>query len=401
MTSNSFICHVHDSLVSLGVDFEILRKEKKALGLGLSGGADSVSLFRALEVICKEENVSLVCVTVNHHIRKAEETDGDMNFVINLVKSFSENNPMLCLEVFDLPEDRIEKLKEQRKNGVEDAARFVRYECFEKAAKKHNISFFCLAHNKNDHLETILMRFLQGSTVCSGIEARRDMYIRPLLDVSRKEIEDFLFHVGQDYVTDSTNLSDEYFRNKIRHKMIPLLESEFPSWESSVLSGSSARKEDSEYIDKIAENTPLSSELFKEGNEPLCDRVLIRYMNLCGETKRIPKNFLRDFQKEVRKSFASGKSFSKVFGICELCFSNGEVFVKRFEKKQTDKGFFDIIEEEGEYFFPFGKVEIRKNKKGMICISSKDFSETITSDFPFVIRSPVIGESGKQFIVEG
>ncbi|MCQ2584154.1 MAG: tRNA lysidine(34) synthetase TilS [Treponema sp.] len=398
MLQGLFENKVRDSLVALGVSFEELRKNKSSFGLGISGGADSVSLFLVLCDILKIEKIPLVCVTVNHHVREKNETDGDMNFVIDLCKDAVEKGFDVSLEVFDLTENQVSIAEKERGCGTEEACRFVRYNCFEAAIEKNNISYFCLAHNLNDNLETILMRFLKGSGA-GGIEAVRGKYIRPLINISRSEIETFLKDRKQDFRTDSTNLSDDYLRNKIRHNIIPVLEENIPGWKEAVLTGEEKRRTDSMFLENLAVETEFSSELFEKGNEAVCSRVLLREMNLAGVTERIPSAFLNDMIFEIRKALKSGKSFSKRFGSCECGVHKGEVFVKTLEKTQTDSGFFDIIEEDGIYDFPFGKVSVHKAGKS-IQIETEGKTVTIESDFPFVIRSPVLGEKKQLFVIE-
>ena len=399
MSQTGFVDKVRNSLVAYGVSFEELRKNKSSFGLGISGGADSVSLFLALCDILKEEKLPLVCVTVNHHIREKAETDGDMYFVINLCKQTREKGVDVKLEVFDLTENQVKIAEKERGCGTEEAARFVRYNCFESAISKNHISHFCLAHNLNDNLETILMRFLKGSGA-GGIEAVRGKYIRPLINISRSEIEAFLEDRGQEFRTDSTNLSDDYLRNKIRHNIVPVLGENIPGWEEALLTGEDKRRADSLFLEKLAFETDLSPCLFDKGKEALASRVLIREINLAGVSERIPSAFINDMIFEIRKALREGKSFSKRFSSCECGVHKRQVFVKTLEKTQTDSGFFDIIEEEGEYDFPFGKVSVYKEDGKSIQIVTEGKTVTISSDFPFVIRSPVLGEKKQLFVIE-
>lgn len=399
MSQTGFVDKVRNSLVAYGVSFEELRKNKSSFGLGISGGADSVSLFLALCDILRKENLPLVCVTVNHHIREKAETDGDMNFVINLCHQASKKGFDVDLEVFDLTENQVKIAEKERGCGIEEAARFVRYNCFESAISKNHIEYFCLAHNLNDNLETILMRFLKGSGA-GGIEAVRGKYIRPLINISRNEIEAFLEDRGQEFRTDSTNLSDDYLRNKIRHNLVPVLEENIPGWKEALLTGEDKRRADSLFLEKLASETDLSPCLFDKGKEALASRVLLREMNLAGVSERIPSAFINDMIFEIRKALREGKSFSKRLSNCECGVHKGQVFVKTLEKTQTDSGFFDIIEEEGEYDFPFGKVSVYKEDGKSIRIETEGKTVTISSDFPFVIRSPVLGEKKQLFVIE-
>lgn len=414
MTSEKFIETVRTSLIETGVDFEALKVSGKGMGLGISGGADSVSLFLALKEILSEWKIPLVCVTVNHHIRKADETNGDMEFVKDLVEKAGSEN--IFLDVYDLPEGKIGEVENERKCGTEEAARFVRYRCFEESVKKHNLAFFALAHNQNDNLETILMRFLQGSSVI-GIRTKRDFYVRPLLGISRKEIEAFLEEKGQLYRTDSTNSDAKYFRNNVRLNLIPLLDERFPLWRENVLSAAERSLKEYENSEQIIEKKyKLFAEEKKSGEKTVSillkrelfselpgetDRIILKAFNRLGEAGRIPSVFISDVEREMAKTLESGKGFSKRFAQY-LCEGSSEgLLVKSYAKKQTDSGFFDIIEEEGDYSFPFGSLSVRKTDGGIIVQGESCRCETFAVDFPFVIRSPALGEKKKLFVIEG
>lgn len=399
MIENSFLQKVKDSLVSCGVNFENLRLKKESFGLGISGGADSVSLFLALKEILEEENIQLVCVHVNHHIRPREETDGDMEFVRNLVGKSSFTGKII-FENFDLPEGLIEEVARKRKGGTEEAARYLRYECFEKAITKYNVRWFGLAHNLDDNLETILMRFLKGS-VAGGISQVRGKYIRPLLNIERREIESFLKEKRQPFRTDSTNLSDEYFRNKIRHSVVPFLNDFYPEWKKSVITGEEKRSRDNQFLERLALETQLSPELFKTGNEALLDRVLIKEINKLGIEERIPSEFLCDITREIRKALKEKKTYSKGFSSIEVKCDGNTVFVEPMEKSKTDFGFFVIIEKDGVYSLPAGDIVVHtgENNRTDVFFENKILSENMS--FPFVVRSPAIGEKKQSFIIEG
>ncbi|MCQ2572327.1 MAG: tRNA lysidine(34) synthetase TilS [Treponema sp.] len=396
MINTNFVSKVRDSLLCLGVNFEEIRQNKASIGLGISGGADSVSLFIALSEILKVEKIPLVCVHINHHIRCKEETDSDMNFVKELCRKYISSGFQISLDVYDLKEGEIEELSKIRKCGTEEAARFIRYESFEKSIKKNRISSFCLAHNQDDDYETILMRFLTGS-VAGGIGKNRGNYVRPLLGISRKEIETFLSSMKQNYCIDSTNLGNDYLRNKVRHNLIPVLDNNFSSWRKALETGEEKRNLDNTFLDDLAAKTSLSQELFEEGKEALAYRVLVREFNKVGVSERIPFEFLKDMFIEISKALKNGKDFSKRFSCAEAGVNKNIVFVKRFEKNKTDFGFFDIIEKDGLYDFPFGEIQVQTelmvdSAKKLTSVFFKGKCVKTNLSFPFVIRNPSIGE---------
>ena len=133
--------------------------------------------------------------------------------------------------------------------------------CLEK-----NLEYLCLAHNQNDQIETLVMRFLQGSSgnAVLGILNRREEYIRPLLEINRSQIEEYLKEKNLSWQTDSSNFDTKYLRNKIRHKVIPLLDEEFPGWQKAVLSGAEKQVEDKIFIQKLLDG--INIEKTSDGN---------------------------------------------------------------------------------------------------------------------------------------
>lgn len=201
---------------------------------GLSGGADSVSLLLVLNEISKEMDFKLKALHVNHCLRGAE-SDRDENFCRELCKSLNIPFKAVSCNVTDFAE--------KNQFSVEESARILRYKIF---AENSDDSKIATAHNANDNLETVIFNLARGTALkgISGIPPIRDNIIRPLLAVSRSEIECYLNSLNQNYVTDSTNLSDDYTRNKIRHQVLPILCGINPSLiETSVKSLETLREE--------------------------------------------------------------------------------------------------------------------------------------------------------------
>ena len=182
--------------------------------IGLSGGADSVSLLLALCALRDKRNLKLAAVHLNHMIR-GEEADRDEDFAGKLCE---EKN----VEFFSFKKD-IPLLAKEEGLSEEEAGRKVRYELFEKVRFEKGFNKIAVAHNRNDLAETVLFNMARGSSLkgISGICARRGRIIRPILGITREEIEEYLSAEGQKYVTDSTNSEMDYSRNLIRHTVLP------------------------------------------------------------------------------------------------------------------------------------------------------------------------------------
>lgn len=189
--------------------------------LGVSGGADSVCLLFQFMKVMETIDVRLHVIYVEHGIR-GEESREDGRFVKALCDRLYM--PYTLISV-DAP-----SYAKQRGLSMEEAARELRYEAFFNEARRMGLNKIATAHNANDNAETILFQMIRGTGVkgLTGIDPislRKDIaIIRPLLNTTREEIENYLVTIGQSYRTDSTNLEDDYARNKIRHQIIPLME---------------------------------------------------------------------------------------------------------------------------------------------------------------------------------
>lgn len=190
----------------------------KTLILGVSGGADSVCLLLLMEKICAERGIVPVVVHIEHGIRGKESLE-DAAFVENLCK---EKGILFHLYSYD-----VKRIARESGESTEEAGRRLRYATFAEMAEQYEAAKIAVAHNENDNAETVLFHLARGSGLkgMSGIPPVRGNIIRPLLSVSRCEIEEYLRKENQPYRTDKTNFSDIYARNRIRHEVLPVLES--------------------------------------------------------------------------------------------------------------------------------------------------------------------------------
>lgn len=186
--------------------------------VALSGGADSVALL----LILRQLGYKVEAVHCNFHLR-SEESDRDETFVRQLCASACIP---LHLAHFDTREYAL-----LHKVSIEMAARELRYHYFEQLRQDIGADTVCVAHHRDDSVETLLMNLMRGTGLhgMTGIRPLNGHVARPLLCASRREIEEYLHSIGQDYVTDSTNLEDDALRNKIRHHLIPLMQQILPN----------------------------------------------------------------------------------------------------------------------------------------------------------------------------
>ena len=195
-------------------------KEAKLL-LGVSGGIDSMVMAHALHKL----KFSITVSHVNFNLR-GSESDGDAA----LVKDWSELNHVPFL----LKNIDTKQFAEELNLNTQLAARKIRYDWWNELHNSDGFDYIVTAHNLDDQVETFFINILRGTGMkgLRGIPSQRDFYIRPLLDVSRAEIESYAKAFDVKFRTDSSNLSDDYQRNRIRHHLIPLLDEMTPGFRS-------------------------------------------------------------------------------------------------------------------------------------------------------------------------
>lgn len=244
-----------------------LLKGGRGVLVGLSGGADSVCLLHMLYSLRERLGITVFAAHLNHGIR-GEEAERDERFA----KSFCEG---LGVKIFVRHVD-IKTEAKQRGMSEELCGREARYAFFDELSKKYDITYIATAHNMNDSAETLLMNFMRGASLngLCGIPARRGSVIRPILCLTRSEITEYNKSHGLEYVTDSTNLSSVYTRNKIRLELIPEIEKSFnPNFTETVVKNAENMRLDKELLDELTEkaysrcvsgNAAELSELMKE-----------------------------------------------------------------------------------------------------------------------------------------
>ena len=200
-----------------------LFKREDKLILGISGGADSVCLMH----VFLELGYSFELAHCNFNLR-GEESDADEYFVKDLAK---EHQLKIHVKQFDTLVYAAEN-----KISTQMAARDLRYAWFEKLRIKSSAKYLAIAHHANDDVETFFINLVRGSGLKGflGIKEKNNAIVRPLLSVSRLEIEQYLKDRGLVFREDSSNASVKYLRNKIRHELIPLLAQMNPSIQQTV-----------------------------------------------------------------------------------------------------------------------------------------------------------------------
>lgn len=231
--------------------------------VGVSGGPDSICLVDILNEIKNDKkiNFELAICHINHLIR--EEAKEDEEFVEEYAKE--KNIPFFSKEI------DVVCLAKKQKIGTEEAGRIARYAFFEEILQKINGTKIATAHTKNDNAETVLMNLLRGSGTAGlkGISPIRDnKYIKPLIQISREEIEAYCEEQSLNPRYDKTNSENIYTRNKVRNILIPLIKKEFnPNIIDTIDRLSSLAKKENEYLEKTTKEKYEELLIKEEKNE--------------------------------------------------------------------------------------------------------------------------------------
>lgn len=263
--------------------------------VGLSGGADSVCLLHILKFLSKELDIKLAAAHIHHGIR-GEEADKDAEFAKKICKKL---DVPFYLRRADVP-----TISKEKNVSLETAGRIARYQAFREICRDNKISLIATAHNRDDQAETILMRVFRGAGIdgLAGIRyVRQDGVIRPLLDVTREEIEAYCKENNLDFCVDKTNLENDYTRNRIRNQLLPMLKEEFnPNILGALSNVARNMAEDGDFLDGYAQR------LYKSIGCPLPKR---RPVVLDIESLKLVKPSIRTRLLNLAAKDAMGKSY--------------------------------------------------------------------------------------------
>jgi len=326
----------------------LLKKGENTL-LAVSGGRDSIVLC---ELFYKSK-LPFAIVHCNFQLRGKEANDDEV-FVKKLsakykVKFFSKRY-------------KTEKFAEENKLSIQEAARVLRYNWFEEIRKKNGFDFIATAHHKDDELETFFINLSRGTGIAGlhGILPKRGTLIRPLLFATRNQIDEFVTTNKLKFREDSSNASDKYLRNKIRHKILPLFEEINPSF----------RKTLSEEISRLSDVEKVYNHFISENEKGILHKNTISISALKKST--FPHVLLYEILKKYK--FNSEVS-EEVF--LSLNSGSGKIFFSPTYRLVKDRDFLIITEIESDsdkdVFFIFKEM--------------KNLSQPIKLDFSVVANS--------------
>jgi tRNA(Ile)-lysidine synthase len=334
---------------------------KSKVIVGLSGGADSVVLLYVLYQLGYECRAA----HCNFHLRGCE-SDRDEQFASNLASLW--NIPFFKRDF------RTQNTASERGISIEMAARDLRYEWFEQLRKEQNADAVAVAHHQDDNIETILLNLIRGTGIkgLTGIKPRNGNVIRPLLCISKREILQFAEKESLLYITDSSNLQDEYIRNKIRLSLIPLLQSINPSFKSTLL----------QMMKNLSEATKIYDEYIAEAKKkvfnPIEKTIDIPVLQTLSSPESVLFEILKDYgfgPDRIQNVASAMKSQSgKEFYSPEyLLIKDRKQFFLLSHKQKEDKNVYEINKNVKEIHSPLsiyfifenitGNFEIIKDKK--------------------------------------
>ena len=231
------------------VNLRAISNRNLKVAVAVSGGGDSMALLHYLCAQQKKLNFKVIALNVEHGIRD-EQSLKDTEFV----KIYCKQNkiPLLTYSV-----NSIDYAKEN-KLSLEQSARILRYECFYTALNSQKCQVIATAHHSRDNAESVLLNLFRGTGIkgLKGILPNfEDKIIRPFLSVSKQEIEQYLSKHKIPFVTDQTNLCDDYTRNFIRLNILPKIKEIFPEVENSISRLSALVSSEDEFLDSLAEKS--------------------------------------------------------------------------------------------------------------------------------------------------
>jgi len=396
--------------------FALLKKGDSVL-VAFSGGPDSCALLLALNELKKKYGIFLYAGHINHMLRGKDSLEDE-----KWAKKMCEKLKIPCKVV----KKDINKLKEKGES-LEEAARRIRYKTLEKIAANFKANKIAFGHNRNDQTETILFRIIRGAGEdgLSGIPASRDLpasrrskqagltarvkIIRPLLETERAAIDEYLKSQNIKPRMDSSNLDLKFFRNKIRHELIPYLEKFNPRIREGLLKIAQISRENSEYIKHVAK------EILKDISVKMQDEMKIDTDKLAAYPRMLRGNILREFAKDFKElDYSSIKEIEKIIDSkkanlvlrlsseIEIAKEYAILFIRRIKsaRQLSARNYSYTLEKEGSVFIPetgnnISISIIGEDKKNILDFAGlkQAYFDAKKIEFPLIIRNRRSGDS--------
>lgn len=352
------------------------------IGVGFSGGSDSMALLHFLASNQQKYDIEVVAIHIDHGIRENSYVDADFA---------KEKAKELGVRFYKFRVDA-PKIAKEKNISIESAARDARYGVFKTLLRKGLVDKIALAHHMQDQAETILMHIFRGSGVsgAKGMEPIRDnVYIRPMLNTTKQEILQYIEDNNLDYVNDETNFDSTYNRNFIRNVIMKNVLTRWPNAVKAIASFGQAVSEDDQYINKNL----FADAVIIDGDEakiptsyfffdrPLITRIIFRALSNIGITKDIERKHI-DMILDLAK-MENGKRISLPFDAVAIKEYDYVAIVNKHKDEQTLEQPFKCGEFEVE---GFGKVCVKRvkdfqAKPGVLYVDYRKVPKTATWRF--------------------
>lgn len=346
---------------------------------GISGGADSICLLCVLRHLQEEYKLDITAVHINHGIRETAMRD-------------QMHTEMLCnqfgIEFYAVKCD-VTAFSKENHLSTEEAGRILRYKTFEDIADKKGYKNYkiAIAHNMDDNAETMLLNMVRGSGIkgMSGILPKRGNIIRPLLCLSRNEIEEYLQKQELSFCTDETNLSDDYSRNKIRHHVLPVLKDINVNCLERFSELSAQVTEAEEYLN-IKTQEALENASYKDDD----GSIHIKSTELLSCHEYIRKRVLLEAFGEIanRKKDIGAVHVNILYNLFSLQVGRkvmlpyDVVATKEYDGIVLRKEYLKAVEQKAEATVSIIPGEMITFNRYELCASVKDISKDETASFP-------------------
>ncbi|MBR4898168.1 MAG: tRNA lysidine(34) synthetase TilS [Prevotella sp.] len=346
--------------------------------VGVSGGADSVALLLLLH----EMGYAVEAAHCNFKLR-GEESDRDEQFVRSLCEG--RQIPLHIIHFDTRTYARLHKV------SIEMAARELRYNYFEQLRRDIGAADICVAHHQDDNVETVLLNLVRGTGIhgLTGMRPRQGHILRPLLCLSRQQIVGWLATRGQTFVTDSSNLEADVWRNKLRLNVIPQLFDITPQASQNILKTAQLLNESAKVCDKAVdealgrttEGQSLTISRLMEEPSPLV--VLFAWLEPHGFSSATVRQIERQLHAAATGSYWQSATH-------EVCIDRDRLLLQEREPEQPEL----LIPETGTYVYD-NDMKVRVSISDTPAISRQPFCLTVDADkvrFPLRLRPVVQGE---------
>ncbi len=326
------------------IERERLIQKGDRILVALSGGPDSVMLLSVLLSIEDKYDLTIEAFHLNHQLR--ENAIDDEKFVMDLCNEYG----IYCT---NMTAD-IKLLAEEKSCSLEQAGREERYKLLGLTLEKRNLNIIATAHHADDQIETMIMRMIRGTGIVglSGIPVKRDKIIRPLLFLTKEEINEYLRDHGLSYVIDETNNEDTFFRNRVRNHIVPLFKKENPNVYESFQRLAQIAQKTHEFIDRFANEIPM---------EITVNQAVVSYLDIINAKTVVQEYIIRAMMEAC--GITQNISFVHVQNLLDLIHDEQNTtwdydlpnvkFKRRYDKILS--GLSDTFSEQEHYRYPIGK----------------------------------------------